>query len=268
MNNFRYLIAAISCFIYLVLYSFVKVLLFKNTDNSEIGIIDGLIFVFIPCSFIWQTIITKLRTKKEENIEENNIINDINIQEIYNYFTKGKDKFTYENEYKDALFYFDKAVENEFDKHFKSEAKDLFNMRAFCLQQLKYQYEAIENFEKAIKLDPNNCNLFYACSFSRAGILDYEGAIQDLEQAVEISKIYTDLNKEYNLAAKEQGYPSLTSMYELYLSNAKADLKSDSNRLDRIANARSEELKESLLKNYNHFRNIMLDRVLLRESKS
>jgi len=61
---------------------------------------------------------------------------------------------------------------------------------------------AIEDFNKAIEIDPNNTSAFHCRGISKEKIKDYEGAMADLEKAIEIE---TDDNHliEYKKSLKE-----------------------------------------------------------------
>ena len=69
-------------------------------------------------------------------------------------------------------------------------------------RQENTQEGAIEDFTKAIDIDPNNAAAFHSRGISKEKIKDYEGAMADLEKAIEIE---TDDNHliEYKKSLKE-----------------------------------------------------------------
>ena len=101
--------------------------------------------------------------------------------EGYRSFEKGK-QFYLDRQTNEALQHFDIAIENGYEG-------DVYDLRAACLQALGYDYDAIEDFNKAISLSPNDCNKYFSRSVSKRSILDFEGEL--------ISVI--DTKKENNL---------------------------------------------------------------------
>ena len=84
---------------------------------------------------------------KKKKIEKT-IYNDDLEWDIFINFSRGK-KYLLEEKWKDALYHLDKALELGYEKD------DIYEMRGYCLQELKYHFDAIEDFNKAISLDPN-----------------------------------------------------------------------------------------------------------------
>jgi tetratricopeptide (TPR) repeat protein len=96
------------------------------------------------------------------------------------------------------------------------------------LQALGYEYNAIEDFTKAIEFSPNNCNLFYMRALSKDVILDYEGEIKDIEKAIELSKQDTIMNRQYNESAINNGFTTgVIGMYKIALFRVKSRLEFD-----------------------------------------
>lgn len=112
-------------------------------------------------------------------------------------FEQGK-KFYEHRQDKEALTCFDKALENGFEY-------GVFELRAFCLQALGYDLDAIDDFTRAIAESPDDCNLYFARAMSKNGVDDFQGSVDDLEKAVELSKVDNDLNQSYRASAMEQG---------------------------------------------------------------
>jgi tetratricopeptide (TPR) repeat protein len=97
----------------------------------------------------------------------------------------------------------------------------LFSCRGGCLQALDYHLDAIDDFNSAIALDPEDANLYFQRAISKSGAGDIDGAISDIESAVVLSKIVSELNREYDRYQRQIGWPNgytpfLTSQLELY----------------------------------------------------
>lgn len=178
----------------------------------------------------------------------------------YEAFKKGKQFFLNKQD-EEALTYFDLALEYGFDND-----ENFYLDRALCLQKLDYHYDALMDFDKAILLDPNDCNMYFCRSFSRWSTLDLEGRIDDLRKAVELSKEDTEMNSEYEDEAKKMGWDSgATGIYQSYLRIAEYDLKSEINEKERLLNA-TLEVKAYFEKQRNGDRERKLERIKRREA--
>lgn len=143
----------------------------------------------------------------------------------------------------EALSYFDFAI--------KSGIQEAYEDRAWCLESLRYDYEAIEDFNKAIKLKPDDCNLYYGRALAKHGCLDYEGAVLDLELAYTFSKFNTEENKWRNKKAIEMGYSSIHYLYFTHLESFKIDLAEYLNRLREIEDRKQKGLSTETLETIN-----------------
>lgn len=111
-----------------------------------------------------------------------------------------------------ALVFFDKAI--------KCGVKDANGDRAFCLQGLNYHYDAIKDFDQAISNSKDDANLYFGRGHSKKIITDYDGAITDLKQAVELSKVRKKLNEEYNDTMSKSGWKSASQYFFSQLEDA------------------------------------------------
>ena len=181
--------------------------------------------------------------------KENEVTSTINNSEShtkwegYELFEMGKQCYI-NGQANEALNYFDLAVENGFEENFKFDTWKLYDMRAACLQELEYHYDAIKDFNKTISLSPGDCNKYFSRSISKGAILDFEGEIADLMRAIELSKENTEQNRVYNNAAKKMGHSSATGMYQFSLIRAEMELKSETREKERILNAPPERKEE------------------------
>lgn len=114
-----------------------------------------------------------------------------------------------ENNLEAALKQYDNAIQN---------GVNAYRDRAYCLSGLDFHLDAIADIDKAISLEPEDCNLYYERSLSKEIIGDYNGAISDLKEAIRLSKIDTPLNKNYKDKAQQMGTESHTLLYYIRLS--------------------------------------------------
>jgi len=120
------------------------------------------------------------------------------------FFELGK-KFNSLRQDKEALESLDIAIE--------CGIKEAYSLRSWVLQSLDFNYEAIEDFDEAIKLEPLDCNLYNGRHFSKIYVGDFDGALNDITVAIELSKQDNHHTEVYNELVKEQGYNSVTDTY-------------------------------------------------------
>ncbi len=158
--------------------------------------------------------------------EKNSIVSsiyDISDTEwdAYINFARGK-KYFFKAEWEEALNYFDKAIDKGYDKD------KIFEFRGICLQSLGYECDAIEDFNKAILSSPEDCNLYYTRAICKGAIYDYEGEVTDIEKAMELAKIDTNINRKYNQDAINIGYTNgIDDLYFVSLLSAKSRLENE-----------------------------------------
>ncbi len=105
-----------------------------------------------------------------------------------------------------------------------------------CLQRAGYDLDAIEDFGKAIAAQPQDCNLYFMRSLSLSVVCRFAEAVNDLQEAIRLSKIENKRNAGYHACAMEQGHASATSLYEWYLAMNQGDLEmSDAVKQLRLA---------------------------------
>jgi tetratricopeptide (TPR) repeat protein len=94
------------------------------------------------------------------------------------------------------------------------EEADVFSMRGSCLQSLGYDLDAIDDFDKAIMLGDTDCNTYYMRAHSkRYGPRDLDGCIRDLQEAIRLSQLPTELNREHDEFARSNGWGSNADYY-------------------------------------------------------
>lgn len=136
-------------------------------------------------------------------------------------FERGKQHYAAQpTRAQEALDCFDLAIECGF------EDAEVYGSRGSCLQELDFNLDALDDFDKAISLEPEDSNLYYMRSFSKSATGDFHGCVSDLEEAIQLSKIDGDLNRNYDIAAKEMGHmDGVTAMYEVTLLKANLELE-------------------------------------------
>ena len=152
---------------------------------------------------------TMLKAEKNKAIE-----NELESRSNgYMSFEEGQHLYQ-EREWRNAVDCFDKAIANGYES-------GVYASRADCLHQLGLHESAIIDYGKAIAQEPEDCNLYFMRSNARKAQGDPDGAIQDLEKAVELSQIESELNKTYREGAKQMGWPGgHTELYLTYLTGA------------------------------------------------
>lgn len=179
----------------------------------------------------------------------------------FDFFSKGKNCYL-NRQTSEALSYLDRALEYGFEENFSYDASKLYDLRAGCLQELEYHYDAINDFDKSISLEPNDCNKYFLRSISKGAILDCEGEVADLEKAIQLSKVDNALNREYNDAARIQGHKNgAAGMFEMTLLMAKMNLDSEIKSKEQVENAKTPSDKEFWQKMYNERREMRLSRI-------
>lgn len=125
----------------------------------------------------------------------------------YHAFEAGKEHFAKRRD-QEALDCFDTAVECGF------ENEVVFSLRGLCLQALEWDLDAIDDFSKAISLEPQDCNNYFLRAMSKDATGDSLGFLADIQEAIHLSKVDSALNRKYNLGAKDMGWESTTALYE------------------------------------------------------
>ena len=159
-------------------------------------------------------------------------------------------------------FYFDKAFESGFVENFPDDASNFYDLRAACLQEFGYDYDAIDDFDISIKLSPNDCNKYFSRSISKNAVLDYEGAILYLQKAIEVSVLDNEHNKTFNEQALEQGFQGgACEYYQLSLVRARMYLEEDLQSVQRIKDSSSQNDKQFWQDLYDQRKNKKLNRI-------
>ena len=106
-----------------------------------------------------------------------------------------------------ALEYYDYSVERN--------ATDVrgYSLRAFCLQGMNYYLDAIDDFEKAIILAPDDPNLHYGIGSCFSALKKYDVAVLHGERAIYWAEKKNPLYEGYEKFAKERGYDNAAAFY-------------------------------------------------------
>ena len=112
-------------------------------------------------------------------------------------------------------------------------------MRGGCLQSLKFDLDAIDDFTKAIELDPEDSNYYFMRSISKGAVGDLHGRVDDLKEAIRLAGIDSASTRSHNAYAREKGYTDgVAGMYRMEMLYANLDIErqvSDERRLQAPA---------------------------------
>ena len=115
------------------------------------------------------------------------------------------------SDFQKAVVCFDKAIECGLEQN-------VYGFRGDCLRECGSHEKAIDDYNTAVSLQPEDCNLFFSRSFAKSAAGDIDGAIEDLREAIRLSKIDSALNREYRLGAQEMGWrDGHTALYVSHL---------------------------------------------------
>lgn len=133
------------------------------------------------------------------------------------------------NEAQQALRYFDTAIDSGF------EDADIYIMRGECLQSLEFDLDAINDFTKAIEIDPEDSNTYFQRSISKGAVGDLQGRVDDLNEAIRLAGIDSPSTRNHDAGARENGYKDgVAGFYRMQMMHANLDLDrqaSDERRL-------------------------------------
>ncbi|MGD0038483.1 MAG: hypothetical protein ABSC53_14450, partial [Bacteroidota bacterium] len=106
-----------------------------------------------------------------------------------------------ENRTKEALKYFDKAIEKGYDD------SEVFSLRGRCLNDLGFYFEALEDLNRAIQNNPKKSIVvdYHIRSIIKDSLFDFEGSLADIKEAVRLSKLDNDYNRRCNNYATKMG---------------------------------------------------------------
>lgn len=144
--------------------------------------------------------------------------NDKRCLEGFNAFQKANDFFL-KKRVQETLDCCDKAI----DCGYVDDA-EVYSMRGWCLQSLNYDLDAIEDFDRAIALQPEDSDFFFQRSISKGSTGDQHGRVSDLREAIRLAGIDNACTRSHDALAKEWGYENSAHFYEMQMVMAKDDL--------------------------------------------
>jgi len=108
----------------------------------------------------------------------------------------------------EAIAHFDNAVASGLGD------AELLVSRGSCLVGLGWQLDAIDDFSRAIEMEPTDCNSYFQRAMARQAVGDVDGGREDIQLAIHYSKMKSSINDIYNMVAKEQEYETVADLYE------------------------------------------------------
>jgi tetratricopeptide (TPR) repeat protein len=123
----------------------------------------------------------------------------------------------------EALKYFDQAIKKGLVEqsvfHHGFDAAEAFSLRGSCLNDLGFYFEALEDYNEAIKRKPRKgiAHNYPMRSMIKDLLFDLEGSLADLKEALLLSQLRNDDNTYWNKYAQSTGFHSQTAFYEMSL---------------------------------------------------
>lgn len=133
-------------------------------------------------------------------------------------FQKGED-FLFKKRMQEALECFDEAINCGY-----VDNADVYIGRGICLQSLDYDLDAIDDFDRAIALQPENSLTFYQRSLSKTATGDLRGCVSDLQEAIRLADVDNKYTRGLDAHARETGYKDSAHYYRTAMDFAKCRL--------------------------------------------
>jgi hypothetical protein len=180
---------------------------------------------------------SKLFNKKMNETSEANSELDKNWLIGFRTFNTGKELY-FDNKPIEALLFFDKAIQNSFD------TAEAFEYRANCLYKLEYFFDAIDDYNISIQKDSEKQIVFYMRSLAKASIEDFIGQLDDINEAIRLSKLDNEDSRYWDKFAKETGFESAASKYKYDLLSVGISLSEEKYYKEECENANTPKEKE------------------------
>jgi tetratricopeptide (TPR) repeat protein len=101
---------------------------------------------------------------------------------------------------------------------------DVYIDRGICLQSLNYDLDAIDDFDRAIALQPENSLTFYMRSISKRSTGDFRGCVSDLQEAIRLAGVDNKYTRNLDAHVRETGYKDSAHYYRLQMDSSKITL--------------------------------------------
>ena len=121
---------------------------------------------------------------------------------------------------REALKLFDEAIDSGYD------SSEVYSLRGACLNELGFYYDALEDYNRAMQRNPEKgiASNYHMRSVVKDSLLDLDGSVSDLKEAVRLSKMSNADTRFWNDYAKKTGFGSATEFYEWCLQGAERSL--------------------------------------------
>jgi tetratricopeptide (TPR) repeat protein len=117
-------------------------------------------------------------------------------------------EFDKKREFDLALEYYDYAIE------LKTNDSRAYSCRAFCLQAMEYNLDAIEDFSEALILAPDDPNLHFGIGNCFFALKRYDVAVMHGDRAISWAEKRNSLYAAYDEWALEQGYKDAADAFK------------------------------------------------------
>ncbi len=122
-----------------------------------------------------------------------------------------------------AIEFFDTAIENDFND------PDVYCYRGYCLLDLQYELDALDDFNRCVEIDPSNASYYQHRALTKSYLHDYDGSLLDYKEAIRLSKIPNSNTIFWNEIAIKMGWNGFTSKLEFDLAFLNQDIKRSKN---------------------------------------
>lgn len=109
---------------------------------------------------------------------------------------------------------FDESVLDYCDEAIAFGVFEAYSLRAICLMKMELYYSAIGDFDQAIRILPNDANLYSSRGLCRAYIGDKDAALNDMAYAIKISEMLNDENLKLDVNATKMGFNSSKELFQ------------------------------------------------------
>jgi len=122
----------------------------------------------------------------------------------------------------------EQAAVEEYDRALKGGIAGalIYGDRGMCLHVLGFEFDAIEDLDKAIALEPHDSNLFFLRSLAHRNTGEFKKAVEDGTEAVRVAAIDNASQRAYDSAARDSGHGDAARLYWTQLQFRESEYQS------------------------------------------